>query len=168
MESWLIRIDAELLKQALIQLITFLLYFVVIKKFFYDKINGMIQQRKEMVSASLNEAKAADDKAEKLEKEYEARVGEIENERVEIIRKAAEDAQQVKERIVNEAREQANAIIENAGKEVEAQKAKAQEEFKDAIIDMTMEAAEKVVKKSLSKEDHLALINESISMFKEV
>lgn len=168
MESWLIRIDAELLKQALIQLITFLLYFVVIKKFFYDKINGMIQQRKEMVSASLNEAKAADDKAEQLEKEYEARVGEIENERVEIIRKAAEDAQQVKERIVNEAREQANAIIENAGKEVEAQKAKAQEEFKDAIIDMTMEAAEKVVKKSLSKEDHLALINESISMFKEV
>ena len=168
MESWLIRIDAELLKQALIQLITFLLYFVVIKKFFYDKINGMIQQRKEMVSASLNEAKAADDKAEKLEKEYEARVGEIENERVEIIKKAAEDAQQVKERIVNEAREQANAIIENAGKEVEAQKAKAQEEFKDAIIDMTMEAAEKVVKKSLSKEDHLALINESISMFKEV
>lgn len=168
MESWLIRIDAELLKQALIQLITFLLYFVVIKKFFYDKINGMIQQRKEMVSASLNEAKAADDKAEQLEKEYEARVGEIENERVEIIKKAAEDAQQVKERIVNEAREQANAIIENAGKEVEAQKAKAQEEFKDAIIDMTMEAAEKVVKKSLSKEDHLALINESISMFKEV
>ena len=168
MESWLIRIDAELLKQALIQLITFLLYFVVIKKFFYDKINGMIQQRKEMVSASLNEAKAADDKAEQLEKEYEARVGEIENERVEIIKKAAEDAQQVKERIVGEAREQANAIIENAGKEVEAQKAKAQEEFKDAIIDMTMEAAEKVVKKSLSKEDHLALINDSISMFKEV
>ncbi len=164
----MIRIDAELLKQALIQLITFLLYFVVIKKFFYDKINGIIQQRKETVSASLNEAKAADDKAEQLEREYEARVGEIENERVEIIRKAAEDAQQVKERIVNEAREQADAIIENAGKEVEAQKAKAQEEFKDAIIDMTMEAAEKVVKKSLSKEDHLALINESISMFKEV
>ncbi len=168
MESWLIRIDAELLKQALIQLITFLLYFVVIKKFFYDKINGIIQQRKEMVAASLNDAKAADDKAEQLEKEYEQRVGEIENERVEIIKKAAEDAQQVKERIVSEAREQANAIIESASKEVEAQKAKAQEEFKDAIVEMTMDAAEKVVGKSLSKEDHLSLINESISMFKEV
>ena len=49
-----------------------------------------------------------------------------------------------------------------------AEKAKAQEEFKDTIIEMTMDAAEKVVGKSLSREDHLDLINESISMFKEV
>ena len=57
---------------------------------------------------------------------------------------------------------------ENAKKEIEAEKAKAQEEFKDTIIEMTMDAAEKVVGKSLSREDHLDLINESISMFKEV
>lgn len=168
MESWLIRIDAELLKQALIQLVTFLIYFVIVKKFFYDKINGIITQRKEMVSASLNSAQAADEKAEQLEKEYNEKVAQIENERIEIIRKAAEDAQNVKERIVDEAKQQAASILESAKKEVENQKAKAQEEFKDSIIDMTIDAAEKVIGKSLSKQDHLDLINESISMFKEV
>lgn len=168
MESWLIRIDAELLKQALIQLVTFLIYFVIIKKFFYDKINGIITKRKEMVAASLNDAKAADEKAEQLEKEYNEKVAQIENERIEIIRKAAEDAQNVKDRIVNEAKQQAASILDSAKKEVENQKAKAQEEFKDSIIEMTIDAAEKVVKKSLSKEDHIDLINESISMFKEV
>ncbi|MBO4360110.1 MAG: F0F1 ATP synthase subunit B [Eubacteriaceae bacterium] len=168
MESWLIRIDAELLKQAAIQLVTFLIYFVVVKKFFYDKINGIITKRKEMVAASLESAKSADEKAERLQKEYDEKVAAIENERIEIIRKAATDAQEVKDRIVGEAREQAGTIIENAKKEIEAEKAKAQEEFKDTIIEMTMNAAEKVVGKSLSREDHLDLINESISMFKEV
>ena len=168
MESWLIRIDAELLKQAAIQLVTFLIYFVVVKKFFYDKINGIITKRKEMVAASLESAKSADENAERLQKEYDEKVAAIENERIEIIRKAATDAQEVKDRIVGEAREQAGTIIENAKKEIEAEKAKAQEEFKDTIIEMTMDAAEKVVGKSLSREDHLDLINESISMFKEV
>lgn len=168
MESWLIRIDAELLKQAAIQLVTFLIYFVAVKKFFYDKINGIITKRKEAVAASLDSAKSADEKAALLQKEYDEKVAELENERIEIIRKAATDAQEVKDRIVDEARAQADSMIDSARKEIEAEKAKAQEEFKDTIIEMTMDAAEKVVGKALSREDHLDLINESISMFKEV
>ncbi len=168
MSGWLIRIDAELVKQAAIQLVTFLVYFVIVKKFFYDKINGIITKRKEMVSASLNDAKAADEKAEQLEAQYKERIEQVENERVEIIRKAALDADSVKERIVNDAKKQADQMIANAKNEIKTQQERAKEDFKDSIIDMTIDAAEKVVGKSLNKQDHLDLINESISMFKEV
>ena len=126
------------------------------------------KELKENQTVETDATENAEAATDKLQKEYDEKVAAIENERIEIIRKAATDAQEVKDRIVGEAREQAGTIIENAKKEIEAEKAKAQEEFKDTIIEMTMDAAEKVVGKSLSREDHLDLINESISMFKEV
>jgi len=168
MEGWLIRVDIELIKQALIQLVTFLCYYVIIKKFFYDKIKGIMVKRQEMVSTSLDAAKAADEKALQLENEYAEKVAQLEKERAEMIKKSAEDAKQTKERIIQEAKDQAQGIIESANRQIEKDMAKAQEEFKDSIVDLTMDAAEKVVKKSLSRQDHIDLINESISMLKEV
>ncbi len=166
--SWLIKMDAELLKQVLIQGVTFLIYFVVIKKFFYDKINGIIKKRKEMIDSSMSEAKAANEKAQQLEAQYNDRISDIENERVAVMKKAAEDAQAVKNRIIEEAHSQAGDMIAGARREIAAEQVRAEEEFKDSIVDLTIDAAEKVVGKSLDKKEHLELINNSISMFREV
>lgn len=166
--SWLIKMDFELVKQALIQAVTFLLFYTVIKKFFYDKINGILEQRKEIVEKNMNDAKTASENAKKLEADYEEKIAAIDQEKIEILKKAAEDGQATKDRIVSEARVQASSIIEDARAEAVRQQKRAEEEFKDSIVDISIEAAEKVIGKSLNREDHMQLINESIAMLKEV
>ena len=160
--------DGELVKQALIQASTFLVFFMVIKKFFYDKINNILVERKEKVETDFENARLANEKALELEAEYSEKVSQIESERIDVLKKAAADAEIIKSGIVKEAREQASGIIVKAQDEITAERKKAEESLKDSIADLSIEAAQKVIGKTLNKQDHLKLIEESISMFKEV
>ena len=67
MDSWLIKIDAGLIRQVIIQGAVFLAFFVVVKVFFADKIKAILEQRKEIIEKDLNAATEAKANSEKLE-----------------------------------------------------------------------------------------------------
>ena len=79
---------------------------------------------------------------------------------------SADEATRKAEEIEREC--QAAEIVENAKKDIKVQQERAEKEFVGSMIDLTIEAAEKIVGKSLNKEDHMNLISESINQFKEV
>lgn len=168
MESWLIKIDAGLIRQVVIQAATFLAFFVVVKVFFTDKIKSVLEKRREVIQKDLSDATAAKENAEKLESEYTEMMKGAHDEKAAIIHSATEDGEQMREKIVAEAREQAEIIITNARKEIDRERTQAEKELRDSIVDMTIDAAEKISGKSFTKEDHAQLISESISMIKEV
>ncbi len=168
MDSWLIKIDAGLIRQVIIQGGVFLAFFVVVKVFFADKIKAILEQRKEIIEKDLSAATEAKANAEKLENEYAEIMKGAHDEKAAILHFAAEDGEQMKEKIVAEAREQAETIITNARKEIDRERTQAEKELRDSIVDMTIDAAEKISGKSFTKEDHAQLISESISMIKEV
>ena len=168
MESWLIKIDASLIRQVIIQGATFLAFFVVVKVFFADKIKAMLEKRQEVIEKDLSTATEAKANAEKLENEYAEIMKGAHDEKAAILHSATEDGEQMKEKIVAEAREQAETIITNARKEIDRERTQAEKELRDSIVDMTIDAAEKISGKSFTKEDHAQLISESISMIKEV
>ena len=168
MESWLIKIDAGLIRQVIIQGATFLAFFVVVKVFFADKIKAILEQRQQVIEKDLTAAAEAKESAEKLETEYAEIMKGAQDEKAAIIHAATEDGEQMKEKIVAEAREQAETIVTNARKEIDRERTQAEKELRDSIVDITIDAAEKISGKSFSKEDHAQLISESISMIKEV
>ena len=168
MDSWLIKIDAGLIRQIIIQGAVFLAFFVVVKVFFADKIKAILEQRREVIEKDLSAATEAKEKAEKLESEYAEIMKGAHDEKAAILHSAAEDGEQMKEKIVAEAREQAETIVTNARKEIDRERTQAEKELRDSIVDMTIDAAEKISGKSFTKEDHAQLISESISMIKEV
>ena len=164
--EWLIKLDADLLRQVVIQIATFLVFFVIVKVFFADKIKAVLDQRKEAIEHDLTEEANAD--AKKLEAQYAEVMKGAMDEKTDILRSANEDGKKMKEQIVTEAREQAETIIENARKEIDRERTQAEKELRDSVVDMTIDAAEKISGKTFTKEDHARLINESISMIKEV
>lgn len=166
--EWLIKLDADLLRQVVIQIATFLVFFVIVKVFFADKIKAVLDQRKEAIEHDLTEAAKANEDAKKLEAQYAEVMNGAMDEKTDILRSANEDGKKMKEQIVTEAREQAETIIENARKEIDRERTQAEKELRDSVVDMTIDAAEKISGKTFTKEDHARLINESISMIKEV
>ena len=168
MDGWLIKLDANLIRTIVIQGATFLAFFIIVKVFFTDKIKAMLEQRKETIEKDLCAATEAKENAEKLENEYADILKGANEEKASIIRSATEDGEQMKEKIVAEAREQAETIITNARKEIDRERTQAEKELRDSIVDITIDAAEKISGKSFTKEDHAQLISESISMIKEV
>ena len=63
--EWLIKLDADLLRQVVIQIATFLVFFVIVKVFFADKIKAVLDQRKEAIEHDLTEAAKANEKVAK-------------------------------------------------------------------------------------------------------
>ncbi len=168
MDSWLIKLDADLIRQVVIQAAVFLAFFVVVKVFFADKIKEILAKRQESIESELSEAAKTNEDAKELEAKYSEMMKGAQDEKAAIIHTATEDGARMKDQIVQEAREQAETIIENARKEIDRERTQAEKELRDSIVDMTIDAAEKISGKSFTKEDHAQLISESISMIKEV
>jgi F-type H+-transporting ATPase subunit b len=71
-------------------------------------------------------------------------------------------AQKVKDDIIADAREQAESQVQNAKIQIEAEKEKAIEEIKGDVIDLSLQVAEKLIKRNISKEDNFELIQDSL------
>lgn len=168
MDSWLIKLDADLIRQVVIQASVFLIFFVVVKVFFADKIKEVLNKRREAVEQELSDAAKTNESARQLEAQYVEIMKGAQDEKAAIIHSATEDGARMKEQIVQEAREQADTIITNARREIDRERIQAEKELRDSIVDTTIEAAEKISGKSFTKEDHAQLISDSISMIKEV
>ncbi len=168
MESWLIKIDASLIRQVIIQGAFFLAFFVVVKVFFADKIKDILAKRQEAIEKDLTAATDAKNSAEEMKTEYAEIMKGAHDEKAAIIHKATEDGEKMKEQIVADAREQAEIIKQNAEKEIDRERTQAEKELRDSIVDMTIDAAEKISGKSFTKEDHDRLISDSIDLIKEV
>lgn len=168
MGSWLIKIDADLIRQVIIQGALFITFFIIVKVFFADKIKEILKKRQETIEKDLSSATEAKNSAEQMKNEYAEIMKGAQDEKAAIIHKATEDGEKMKEQIVGDAREQAEIIKQNAEKEIDRERTQAEKELRDSIVDMTIDAAEKISGKSFTKEDHDRLISDSIDMIKEV
>ncbi len=126
-------------------------------KFLYKPLLGAISAREEEIENSLK--KAAEDRAEaeRLRKEFEAKIAEAQREAQEIISKATKAANTAKEQIESEARAKANEMLENATKTIEREKAKALAELRAEVANLAVAVAGKVIEKNLDNEEQKRL-----------
>ena len=165
--SWLIKLDADLIRQVIIQAATFLVFFVIVKVFFADKIKDILKKRQELIEKDLTEASESRAKAEALEAEYSGLMEGAKEERAEIVKAATADGEKLKEKIVGAANAEADTILVNARNEIERERTQAEKDLRGFAVDMAIDAAEKVSGKSLTEEDQKRLIEEAILSFTE-
>ncbi|MBR6802054.1 MAG: F0F1 ATP synthase subunit B [Eubacteriaceae bacterium] len=168
MNEWYINLNLPLLYQIAIQGVSFFLFFTIVKTMFYAKVKGIMEEREKQITSGLDSADEATKKAEQIERECKAKMESLEEERIQMLKEASDASEALKAKIIADAQKQAAEIVENAKKDIKVQQERAEKEFVGSMIDLTIEAAEKIVGKSLNKEDHMNLISESINQFKEV
>jgi len=160
--SWLIKLDADLIRQVIIQAATFLVFFIVVKVFFADKIRDILKKRQEVIEKDIDEAAAAKDNAKALETQYSALIENAKDEKAEILRAAEAQGKEMKGEIVAAAKTQADTLLQNARTEIERERAQAEKELRESVVDIAIDAAEKITKKSLSDADQRKLIGDAI------
>ena len=139
-----------------------LILFLVLKHFLFDKVNKVMEDRKNDVAKAYKEADEAKERAEKLEQDYEQRISGAKEESAQIIQAATRKAQQRSDEIIADAKVEAKGIAEQARSEIEREKKIAVNKIKDDITDIAFQAAQAVIEKDLSSEDNERLIGEFI------
>ena len=149
-------------------LLNTLILFLILKHFLFDKVNKVIKDRQEEIRASYDRADEAEKNAQKLEADYNEKIGQAKQESAEIIREATKKAQLRADEIIDEARVEAKGIRTNAENEIEREKKIAVNAIKDEISQIAFSAAAAVVEKDLTSEDNERLIEKFIDNVGEV
>ena len=135
----------------------------LIKRFLFKPINAMLEKRKAMADAQIQDAVKAKEEAEAMKAEYEQNMLEAKNKASEILTNAQRTAAIQSEEMLKEASAQAAAMKSKAESDIAQEKRKAVNEVKDEIGGLAMEIAGKVIEREISEKDHTKLIDEFIA-----
>ncbi len=132
--------------------------YLIMKKFFFEKIRNFMQKREDDIIKSYENAEKVNNEANKIKELYNKQMENIENERKEIIKTAKIKADAQAKDIINEAEAKAVLIIKHAEEDIKQQQKNSIEEMKQEIADLAIIAAEKIIEKQLNYNEQQLII----------
>ncbi len=130
-------------------LAAFLVVFVVLAKFGFPAIIGMVEKRKNYIDESLRKAHEATTRLENIKQESESILQEARDKQVAILKEAANTREAIVEDARVKAREESARIISDAKAEIESQKQAAITAIRQQVALLSVEVSEKVLRKKL-------------------
>lgn len=139
----------------------FILY-IILRKFFWEKIKQFMDDRAAAVQDAIDAAEAVNKRADEKMANYSKRIANVEEEGREIIKASRQQADAQAQIIIEEARKQASDIIAKAEKTIELEKSQAMEEMRQEIASIAMLAAEQIVGREIDNVGQDAIIDQAI------
>ena len=143
-------------------IVCFLITLFVLKRYAFGPIQKGIDERRERIRASLDEADRAREEARRLLEEHRALIGRAQTDAEEILSEARNVADANERRMREELEEDRQRRLEDTRKQIEAETRRALEQIRLEVVDLSMLAATKVTRKSLDDADHKRLIEEAV------
>ena len=145
----------------LASVINFIILLAILKHFFFGKVKAIIDEREDYINDRLDSAEEATDKARMIAIENERALNRAKEEGKAITEAHKKKAEKVYNEIVEDAKSEANLIIERA--RVEIDRERVEYSLKKEAIDLALELSKKVIEKNIDEEKNKKLIDEFIS-----
>lgn len=133
-------------------LISFGIVFFILARYGFPVVTKMIEQRKEYIDNSLNAAKEANRQLAEVKVEAEALMTKAQEEKTRILNEAVA----TRNKIIKEAREQAevekNKQLDEAKKQIRKEKEEFVRDVRRQVAVLSVDIAEKVLRKDLNNE----------------
>lgn len=146
----------------LVQIITFLVAIPLVWMLYIRALSDTMKKRDDFIRTSIDKIEKDKADIESMKGDYERKIAVMEANTKDALAKAVADGEKIKSGLVDEARTEGQKLIAAAKAEIENEKIKAIEAVKDAIVDISIMAAERAIKKKMSKKDQLALVTKSM------
>jgi F-type H+-transporting ATPase subunit b len=144
-------------------IVCFLVTLFVLKKYAFGPIQKTIDERRERIRQSLEEADRARDEARKLIEEHRGLIRQARQESDEILSEARHVADAQRERVREETEADRQRRLEETKRQIEAETRRALEQIRQEVASLALEAAQKVTRNALDDADQRRLIEDAIS-----
>ncbi len=151
----------------LAQGVTFLLLFLLIKKFAFSKIVDTLEQRRKTIENSLDKAEALTKQNEEAEEKVKAALHEARKESEEIIAKSHEEAGALIAEAEDKAAIKTQKIIDDGKVQIDQQVVRAQETLKKETLDLVSRATTALLGEVIDVKKHEDLIKKALNVTKE-
>ncbi len=152
---------------ALFVLLNTLTIFFVARKFLFQPVMKIIEERQKGIDDLYDAAGQDRLRAEQLRSRYEDKLAAAQQTGDRLVKEATARAQAREEEILRQANNQADAILRKAEADIAREKKKAINEAKNEIAGLAMDIAGKVVGRSLDSDDQAKLVQQFIDRLGE-
>jgi len=146
----------------IIQIAATLILVIIVKHFFWGKITDFLEKRKTIMDQEMESAKNENINAKTLKEKREAEYNELKLKSKGYLDSAKEKAELERLRIISNAKETSDQMMERTRKEIEAERIKAETALQKEVVDLAALMAEKIIRKEVDEEKYQDLIVEDI------
>ena len=143
----------------LFQIVNFIILMAILIKFIRPPLKGYLEKRHDQVKEDLQKARELSAAAEKAYKEAQQRLENVDDEIKFIREKMLSEVEMEKKRLMEEAERKANVMRAQAEQGLKEEIARIKKKLREEISLEALALAEKLVKKSITKEDQKRLVD---------
>jgi len=140
----------------------FIVLLVMLRLFLYKPVMKVLDERAKRAREAIELAEATKKEYDQAKDEIQKQIDKGRQEGQAIIAQAMQVGERLKEESRQEATKQAQVIVDRARSELEAERDKLVGDLRREFVDISIAAAEKVIKETLDKEKHRKLIEETL------
>jgi F-type H+-transporting ATPase subunit b len=144
-------------------IVCFLVVLFVLRRYAFGPVQQMIDARRERIASAIDEADRARAEARELLEEHRKLIGQAKTEAEEILSEARRIGEAQRERVKAEAEEDRQRRLEETRRQIEQATQQALGQIRDEVGKLSLLAAEKIVRKSLTDADQRTLIDEALA-----
>jgi F-type H+-transporting ATPase subunit b len=144
-------------------LVSFAITLWVLKRYAFGPIQKLIDDRRERIRSSVEEADRAREEARSLLEEHRALIGQARGEAESILAEARKLADAQRQQMRAETEEDRQRRLEETKRQIEQATQQALADLKRGVADLSVLAAEKITRKTLTSADQQRLIDEALA-----
>lgn len=145
------------------QIVNFVILFGLLYLVAYKPILRMFDERSRKIKESMEQTDYIKEQASQAGEEAKKRIETASLEGQEVIARAVRSGEEVRQQAQQEARKSAESLLGRARVEIQRERDNAIDDLRREFADLTILAAEKVIDRSLDKETHRQLIDETLA-----
>ncbi len=144
-------------------ILTFLVLLYLLARFAWGPLLKALEERQETIRKSLDDADQATQELARVQQESARIIAEARGEAQSIVAKSRAAAETVREDVKQKAKAEADALVRGAQRQIQLETARAIQQIRHEVVDLSLAVASKLIKKNLTQEDNDALIQDSLT-----
>ena len=133
---------------------------VVLWRMAYPELLRIVEERERRIQKQLDEAEKANAEAQRLLEEHKKQIAAARNEAQDILAKAKTVSQKERETLLAKAREEYDALLNRARKDIDAEKEKAIQALRREAVELSIAAASRVIEANLDTDANRRLVTD--------
>lgn len=143
--------------------VTFAALLAILWKFAWNPILGALDAREQAIQKTIEDAERLQAEAAGLLEEHRAQLAQARAEGNRLLDEARQAGERMKADVLEKARSEAEKVVERAHRQLELETEQAVQTIRAEMADLALRAAEKVLERSLTGDDHRRLAEEAIA-----
>ena len=143
-------------------IVNFVILFGLLGLVLYKPVMKMLDERSKRIKESMERAEATKEEYAHAEEEVKGLISKAREDGQALVSQATQIGERLREEAKEGARKEAQAIIDRTRAELEEERDRIIDDLRREFVDISISAAEKVIKETLDKERHRRLIEEAL------